>query len=131
MRKGKLLIISLLAIMMMFVFAGCQEKKEDSKNSESKTNQVTIEVTTDNGKNDVIKETVKVKDRENLYDVMKGNFKIEDDNGMITSINNKKQNTNEKKYWMFDINKEPAMKGVKDIQLKDGDVITWDLHETK
>ncbi|WP_218963961.1 DUF4430 domain-containing protein [Bacillus pseudomycoides] len=117
--------------MMIFIFVGCQGKKEEAKKTDVKTHQVTIEVTTDNGKNKVAKESVKVEDGENLYDAMKANFKIEDEKGMITSINNNKQNKNEDKYWMFDINKEPAMKGVKDIQLKDGDLITWDLHETK
>lgn len=117
--------------MFMFVFSGCQGKKEEAKKTDVITYQVTIEVTTENGKSQVAKEKVKVEDGKNLYDVMKENFKIEDDKGMITSINNKKQNKSENKYWMFDINKEPAMKGIKDIQLKDGDVITWDLHETK
>ncbi|MED0906497.1 DUF4430 domain-containing protein [Bacillus nitratireducens] len=129
MRKSKSLIVFLL--MFMFVFSGCQAKKEEAKKADVKTYQVTIEVTTENGKSQIAKEKVKVKDGKNLYDVMEENFKIEDDKGMITSINNKKQNKSENKYWMFEINKEPAMKGVKDIQLKDGDVITWDLHETK
>ncbi|EJR29904.1 DUF4430 domain-containing protein (plasmid) [Bacillus mycoides] len=129
MRKSKCLIVFLL--MFMFVFSGCQGKKEEAKKTDVITYQVTIEVTTENGKSQVAKEKVKVEDGKNLYDVMKENFKIEDDKGMITSINNKKQNKSENKYWMFDINKEPAMKGIKDIQLKDGDVITWDLHETK
>lgn len=129
MRKSKCLIVFLL--MFMFVFSGCQGKKEEAKKTDVITYQVTIEVTTENGKSQVAKEKVKVEDGKNLYDVMKENFTIEDDKGMITSINNKKQNKSENKYWMFDINKEPAMKGVKDIQLKDGDVITWDLHETK
>ncbi|HDR7495001.1 TPA: DUF4430 domain-containing protein [Bacillus cereus] len=131
MRKSRLSIVFLLLTMMIFVFAGCQGKKEEAKKTDVKTHQVTIEVTTDNGKNKVAKENVKVEDGENLYDAMKAKFKIEDDKGMITSINNIKQNKNENKYWMFDINKEPAIKGVKDIQLKAGDLINWDLHETK
>ncbi|MDM5190336.1 DUF4430 domain-containing protein [Bacillus sp. DX4.1] len=131
MRKSKLFITSLLMIITMFVFAGCQGKQDEAKKTDTKAPQVTIEVTMDNGKETVAKEKVKVKNGEKLYDAMKENFKVEDQDGMITSIEGKKQDVSAKKYWMFDVNKEPAMKGAKDIELKDGDVITWDLHEAK
>ncbi|PQZ40008.1 hypothetical protein CQZ94_30460 [Bacillus sp. MYb209] len=125
MKKVKLLFLSLMMTMVMVVLLGCEGEKKETK----QTHEVTIEVTTDKGKNKIAKENVKVKDGENLFDVMKDNFKIEAEKGMITSINHKQQDN--KKYWMFDINKEPAMKGAKDIKLKDGDIISWDLHEIK
>ncbi|HDX9588221.1 TPA: DUF4430 domain-containing protein [Bacillus pseudomycoides] len=131
MKKDNLLIVSLLLTIMIFVFTGCQGKKSEPQKTDVQTHLVTINVTTDNGKNTILKKTVKVENGENLYNVMKENFKIEDEKGMITSINDKKQDTQKKNYWMFNINNEPAMKGAKDIQLKNGDVITWDLHEAK
>lgn len=128
MKRVKLMMTSLL-IAMMIIITGCQdtakEKKKDTKS------QVTIEVTMDNGKEEVAKKAVDVKADANVYDIMKENFKIEDDNGMITSIEGKKQDADASKYWMFEVNDEPAMKGAKDIKVKAGDVITWDLHEVK
>lgn len=128
MRKVKLMMTSLLIAMMMMV-TGCQDTAEEAKKDTK--SQVTIEVTMDNGKEEVAKKAVDVKADANVYDIMKENFKIEDDNGMITSIEGKKQDAAASKYWMFEVNDEPAMKGAKDIEVKAGDVITWDLHEVK
>lgn len=118
-----------LLVAMMLMIAGCQDTAEEAKKDTK--SQVTIEVTMDNGKEEVAKENIEVKAGANVYDVMKENFKIEDDNGMITSIEGKKQDAAASKYWMFEVNDEPAMKGAKDIEVKAGDVITWDLHEVK
>ncbi|MGQ3545603.1 DUF4430 domain-containing protein [Bacillus cereus] len=125
MKKLKISVLFLIISMLMFFLLGCQSETIESK----QLKEITIEVTTDNGKNEIAKEKVKIKDGENLFNVMKEKFNIKDEKGMITSINNQKQEN--KKYWMFNINNEPAMKGAKEIELKDGDKISWDLHEIK
>ncbi|WP_242273210.1 DUF4430 domain-containing protein [Bacillus cereus group sp. BfR-BA-01538] len=125
MKKLKISVLFLIISMLMFSLLGCQSEKKESK----QLNEITIEITTDNGKNEIAKEKVKIKDGENLFNVMKEKFNIKDEKGMITSINNQKQEN--KKYWMFNINNEPAMKGAKEIELKNGDKISWDLHEIK
>ncbi|PFO94153.1 hypothetical protein COJ88_18565 [Bacillus cereus] len=125
MKKLKISVLFLIISMLMFSLLGCQSEKKESK----QLNEITIEITTDNGKNEIAKEKVKIKDGENLFNVMKEKFNTKDEKGMITSINNKKQEN--KKYWMFNVNNEPAMKGAKEIELKDGDKISWDLHEIK
>ncbi|KMQ32192.1 DUF4430 domain-containing protein [Bacillus cereus] len=128
MRKIKLMLTPLL-IAMMIIIAGCQDTvKEPRKDT---TSAVKIEITMDNGKEKVTKKKVDLKNQANVYDLMKENFKIEDNNGMITSIENKKQDTTKSKYWMFEVNNKPAMKGAKEYEVKAGDVITWDLHEAK
>lgn len=119
-----------LAILMLISIVGCSNKDSSVNASKEKdaVSKVTIEVTQNNGDSKVEKKTVEMKEKETLLDVMKKNFKIEDDNGFITSINGIKQDTKENKYWLFDVNGTPAVKGANETELKNGDHVKWDLH---
>lgn len=119
-----------LAILMLISIVGCSNKEssDNASNKKDAVSKVTIEVTQNNGESKVEKKTVEIKEKETLLDVMKKNFKIEDNKGFITSINGVKQDTKENKYWLFDVNGTPAVKGANETELKNGDKVKWDLH---
>lgn len=66
-----------------------------------------------------------------LYDIMAANFDIEAQDGFITSINQKKQDTKAKKYWLYDVNEEMAVKGAKDLVIKSGDTVLFKMEQMK
>lgn len=93
--------------------------------SEATEQQATITIQED-GK-DISSKTIEFKDGESVYDALKNNFSIEDKDGFITKIDGKEQDQSANKYWMYTINGEDASKGAKDIQLKAGDKIIFNL----
>ncbi|QOT00167.1 DUF4430 domain-containing protein [Brevibacterium sp. JNUCC-42] len=122
--------IALLVALAMVSVVGCSNNDvaQSSATEEKVENKIVVEVSTDQGKTKMAEKTIQFKGEQTLYEVMKNNFKVEDDNGFITSIEDVKQNPAEKKYWLYEVNGEPAGKGAKDFKVKDGDVVKWDLH---
>lgn len=64
-----------------------------------------------------------------LYQMLQDNFKIADDKGMITSINGVSQDEKAGRYWFIEINGKFATKGAKETKPKNGDKVSFDLHE--
>ena len=62
-----------------------------------------------------------------LYDAMKENFEIKDEDGFITSIAGKEQDAPAQKYWTFTLNEEQVNEGAKDVTLKDRDKVIFNL----
>ncbi|WP_163653663.1 DUF4430 domain-containing protein [Listeria sp. PSOL-1] len=123
MKKGLCFIVTCIMILLVVSLAACSSKGETSK----KIN-VTITVTKDHGKQMVAKKSLQVKDKSNLYRIMKQEFTIKEDNGFIQSINHVTQNEKQGKYWMLDVNHRPSPKGAKEVTLHKNDQISWDLH---
>lgn len=100
---------------------------ESSSEVEVQELLVSISVTVDG---EVIEEgdvEVEVEEGQNLLEVMKENFDIEEADGFISSINGYEQDDAEGKYWLYDVNGEMAEVGAADFELSDGDQIEWKL----
>ena len=69
--------------------------------------------------------TLKVAEESNLMKVLKANYKIEEKNGMITSIDGHSQDESKGLYWMYKINGEMAPKGAAETTVKKGDKIEF------
>ncbi len=63
----------------------------------------------------------------NLLDIMEKNYKIEETDGFINSIEGISQDEAEGKYWLFDVNGEAAPLGAADTILEAGDKVVWNL----
>ncbi|WPS85988.1 DUF4430 domain-containing protein [Brevibacillus halotolerans] len=122
--------IALLIALALVSVMGCSnnEVAQNTSAEEKVENKIVVEVSSDQGKTKIAEKTIQFKGDQTLYELMKTNFKVEDDNGFITSIEDVKQNPTEKKYWLYEVNGVPAVTGAKDLKVKDGDVIKWDLH---
>lgn len=130
----KKLLLVLATMMMMLAGCGTTETKETAdqpKQEETKKEQVTVEITKDNGKEKVTEKKINIPKDATIMDVMQDNFKIETqyDGAFISSIEGVAGSEQEKTSWFFSVNGEEAMKGAKDITLKPGDVVEFDLHK--
>lgn len=130
MKKMKL---SLLLALSMSIMVGCgnNDKVETTTStgviieSVKEEKSVTLEIKEDNKE---IKEIdVPVKEGELLGDIMADHLDIEEDNGMITSIEGHEQDAKAQKYWLYEVNGEFATVGANDYKVQPGDVITWNL----
>ncbi len=131
--KMKKALLVAAALMSLSVFAGCQS--ETNKNTEQTSSeqiaQHSAQVTIKADGKETANQTVKFKDGDSLYEVMEQNFAIKADDGFITEIDGQKQDQQASKYWTFTINGEMATKGAKDIVLKNGDKVVFELAEMK
>ena len=84
---------------------------------------ITISVTPEGQK--AQSKTLKVAEESNLMKVLKANYKIEEKNGMITSIDGHSQDEAKGLYWMYKINGEMAPKGAAETTVKKGDKIEF------
>ena len=130
----KKLLLVLMTMMMMLVGCGSTETKETTdqpKQEETKKEQVTVQITKDNGKEKVTEKKVDLTKDATIMDVMQDNFKIETqyDGAFISSIEGVAGNEQDKTSWFFSVNGEEAMKGAKEITLKPGDIVEFDFHK--
>lgn len=106
---------------------GTEEKADSKENTEQNEETVVITLSKDNGEEVIDEKEVPIKENAILFDVMKENFEVEDDQGFITSIDGIAPEKGEEKSWMFFINDEMALVGAKEIELSAGDKVTFDL----
>ncbi|MDR7072585.1 DUF4430 domain-containing protein [Fictibacillus barbaricus] len=130
----KKLVVVLAVLMMMLAGCGTAETKKSSeqpKTEETKKQQVTVNITKDNGKEKVTEKKVAIKENDTVMDVMKSNFKLDliYNDAFINGIDGVKGNEQDKTSWFLSVNGKDATKGAKDIKVKPGDVIGFDLHK--
>jgi major membrane immunogen (membrane-anchored lipoprotein) len=76
-----------------------------------------------------ISKDVKSEEGQNLLEVMKENYDVTVQDGLISAIESYEQNNKEGKYWMYTINGEEATIRAGDYILEDQDVIVWNLDD--
>ncbi|WNB93684.1 DUF4430 domain-containing protein [Bacillus sp. NEB1478] len=130
----KKLVAVFAVLMMMLAGCGTDETKKTSdqpKTEQAKKQEVTVKITKDNGKEKVTEKKVAIKEDETVMDVMKNNFKLDlmYDDSFISGIDGVKGSEQDKTSWFLSVNGKEAMKGAKEIKVKPGDVIEFDLHK--
>ncbi|EUJ27425.1 hypothetical protein MFLO_13218 [Listeria floridensis FSL S10-1187] len=118
-------------LLLFVVLSACSAPQKEVSSDKSSDISVMINVTKNNGKEEVKTKKVKAKSGSTLYQMMKANFEIKDDDGFITSIEGVSQNQAKNLYWMYEINGKYATKGAKETKPKNGDKVSFDLHEAK
>ncbi|WP_122647165.1 DUF4430 domain-containing protein [Enterococcus mediterraneensis] len=129
----KKIITASLLVISTLVIGGCSTPATDTAASTTteKTTQQTVTITLKEDKQQIDSKKIEVKEKANLFDTMKENFTIKDEDGFITSIEGHEQDPKENKYWTYTINGEPAMKGAKETILKQGDKVVFELEKTQ
>ena len=128
----KKLISILLTLLLTITLVACSSnssikstEKGTDKNSE--TSQLKVSVIIKEGDNEVSNKEIQVKKGDKLLDILKDNFKIEETDGYITSIEDKLQDEKEGLYWTYTVNNEYATVGAGDYELKSNDEIIFTL----
>jgi len=132
MRFLKIIFSLILAI---GIVTGCGTDGIDTNDHPSTTGQeevqnveVDIVISQENGKEILAEETLDVEEGSTLLEVMEDNFDIEEEAGLIHSINGIQAEDDQPYAWMFDINGEMSMVGAADYELEDGDLVEFDFH---
>ena len=138
----KKIMMTAVTFLSVLVIAGCSNNNNDDSvasttktsestvvSSEKQEEQATIVLQEDD--KEISSKEVTFTDDDSLYDVMKNNFELEDDDGFITSIDGHEQDEKAQKYWTFTINDKEIMKGAKEVSLKSGDKVDFSLAEMK
>lgn len=134
MKKIYAILLSLFLVFSLVACTGDSSKKTAETNSNEKVkstetiqDEITTTVILKEGENEISKKDFQIKSGENLLNLLKENFKIEENDGFITSIEGKVQDEKEGIYWMYTINGESAEVGAGDYKLKDKDIIVFSL----
>ena len=124
-------ISSLMTLLTALLLASCapshstNNQTTASSTEVAKKNEISITISvTPEGQKAQLK-TLKVAEESNLMKVLKANYKIEEKNGMITSIDGHSQDEAKGLYWMYKINGEMAPKGAAETTVKKGDKIEF------
>lgn len=124
-------------IFSLTLISGCTSKPSESSDSSSaKETAASSEkigekasITLVNGDKELSKKQVSFEKGQSLFDVLKETYAVEDDNGMITSIDGHAQDEKNNKYWVFTINDEQVNSGAKDVTLKKDDRVVFKLEQ--
>ncbi|MFC0188420.1 DUF4430 domain-containing protein [Fictibacillus aquaticus] len=131
--------LTALLFAAMIAVSGCgqaeKEKSAETSKNTTEENQkqetVTVELTKENGKEKVEQKEVAIKEGETVMEVMKREFDVKTmfDDSFISGINGIEGSEKDKTSWFFSVNGKEAMKGAKEIKLKKGDKVSFDLHK--
>ena len=114
MKKRNLFFALFVSLML---FSGCTTKQAESTDSSVAEEKVSSS------------ERSEAKASITLLDVLKENYSVEDDDGMITSLDGHSQDAKNNKYWVFTINDEQVNSGAKDVTLKKDDRVVFKLEQ--
>lgn len=114
------------------ILAGCgtteQPPQQNQQEQQQTEQQVTITLSEDG--EEISSKEVSFEEGDNLLDVMRENFEIEEDGGFITAIDGHAQDENANKYWLFTVNGEMSQVGANELELKEGDEVVFNLQTT-
>lgn len=123
----KRLPLSMLALLATLSLVACTPKANTSTSSAAQSSQEarkTLELTvlTEAG---LTSKTVAFKEGQSVMDLLKENFEVKEDNGLVTAIDGLEQQPAKKIYWMYEVNGSLADKGAADFYPEAGDTIKF------
>lgn len=124
-----------LALFSALFIVGCsnEQNSADTSATTSQASQEPVAATIEVEKQDQIvdEKEIETTSDETLMQVMQDNFDIEEEGGMITAIEDTKQDEDENMYWTYTINDEMVNTGADETTLEDNDqvVFTYDKIE--
>lgn len=124
-------------IFSLTLISGCTSKSSESSDSSSAKETVAgsekigekASITLVDGDKELSKKQVSFEKGQSLFEVLKETYAVEDDKGMITSIDGHAQDEKNNKYWVFTINDEQVNSGAKDVTLKKDDRVVFKLEQ--
>jgi len=126
-----------IAFFSALFIVGCSNEQDAADTSEatSQTSQAQEEITAtveiEDEDQTVDEKEIETTTNETLMEVMQDNFDIEEDSGMITTIEDIEQDEDDNMYWTYTINDEMVNTGADETTLEDNDqvVFTYDKME--
>ncbi|MGT2951550.1 hypothetical protein BU202_05980 [Streptococcus cuniculi] len=119
MKKWMLSVVTVIAGLFL---VACQPQ---SASQAEPTYTATLKVTFPDNK--VVEEKVTFEKDDSVMDILEDHHKVEEKDGLVTSIDEVSQNPEKNTYWMYDVNDELAPKGAKEMHVSEGDTIAFYL----
>lgn len=120
MKKLLLFLTSLVSIVLL---TGCFSKSQSRMDDEEKlTATLTIKF---EGK--AVSQKTSFEKDDSVMDILEDYHDVEEEAGMVTSIDGVSQDAGKNTYWMYDINGELAPKGAEEMTISEGDTIEFYL----
>lgn len=135
MKKNWLRLIGAIALVLGLTLTGCsgnetnESAKEKASVEENAQEEQHIVVKIQDGDKVIAEKEIEIEEGNNLLNIMKEHFSIEEKDKFITSIEGVSQNEEEGKYWIFEINGEPVMEGAHLTEVKNNDEVVWELKQ--
>ncbi|MCD5030301.1 MULTISPECIES: DUF4430 domain-containing protein [Enterococcus] len=128
MKKKRVLMLVFLGL---FILTGCQSTKSTNsivkQDSSEQAAGATVRIELKDSGEMISSKEVQYSSDETLLQVLKENFKVEEKDGFIQSIEGHDQDESTNKYWTFTINEKMGEKGANEIKLKNKDQVEFDL----
>lgn len=118
----KKVALSLLSLIAGLFLVACQPQ---TASTTEQTQTATLKITFSDKQ--VVEETVTFEKEDSVMDILEEYHKIEEKDGLVTSIDDVSQTPEKNTYWMYDVNGELAPKGAKEMHISDGDTIAFYL----
>lgn len=115
-----------IAVLLTFTLVGCNNNEKESTMGSTKDN-IGISIVINEGDKEISKKDLEVEKDEILLEVLKENFKVEDNDGFVTSIEDKEQNPDENKYWTYTVNGDYGTVGANEYKLQKDDKVVFTL----
>lgn len=116
----KKVYLFVLGLLFSLVLAGCTQ----TKNQEPSSATASITITADNHSDT---KEVSFETGDTVMDVLEENYSIEEESGMVTSIDGRSQDPATNTYWMYTVNGTLAEKGAAEQVVAEGDTIEFYL----
>lgn len=132
--------ISFLVLLGFFLLSACNtQPNSDSTSTTTSSTTATSEapatetatITLMKGDKTFDEKTVHFAEGASLLKVLKANFKVEEVNDFILSIDELEQDEKNNYYWIFAVNDHTVTTGAGETILKDGDQVTFTYEEFK
>ncbi|MGX7197089.1 DUF4430 domain-containing protein [Enterococcus olivae] len=124
------LVLGLVASLLLV--GGCSSATDTSSDnttassySQAEAEEIALSVSLVKEEEIIEEKTVTVTAGTNLMETMKENFDLEEEGGMITSINGIEQDTEDSWFWTYMINDEMVNTGANDTEVHEGDQVVF------
>lgn len=135
----KIMKAFLLTVPLLFaVLGGCTNSSENTTSNDTgqetavSTSEAQIEtfqalIVLKDGDEELTSKEVSFNEEQTLMEIMKENFEVEEDNGMITAIDGHEQDESASKYWVYTVNDEQVNEGAATKVLSPDDQVVFTL----
>lgn len=119
-----------LALISALFIVGCSDGNNSAATNEttsqtSQAEQIDVTVEIEEEDQSIGEKDVETTTDESLMQVMRDNFAIKEDGGMIVAVEGVEQDEDEDMYWTYTINDEMVNTGAEETTLEDGDQVTF------
>ncbi|AYW48325.1 hypothetical protein C7K38_08095 [Tetragenococcus osmophilus] len=119
-----------LAFISALFIVGCSNENNSADTNEttsqtSQAEQIDVTVEIEEEDQSIGEKEVETTTDESLMQVMRNNFAIKEDGGMIVAVEGVEQDEDENMYWTYTINDEMVNTGAEETTLEDGDQVTF------